>query len=391
MISYVPTSLAWPSPSPKKTTTQDQKTLTYKVKHFFPPYQKKWSGKKRKQILEDQQPLSGKDRLMALLLAEKAATTVALKASSSFRPTTAYDLETSSTETETSQRNGLFQVCWGKFSFFKKTCFIWQEFWFLQSLRQSFRRKKNSILQQHQHPGDISHDSGLGEDSDSPISPRTSPLTPILRTPLQSSSSNYKPLKQVMIREPSLKHLPSAIRNSYPGAMPACTGKPQLVKLQNRHYRYSYHADNMVGDVSGQWNSLYFRAAQEVKLRQEGCDKVKQTKEPNTRPLWILILQSFTGLRPHIFHQPTEDRRQIVSHGNRRNRPNHSPSLQDSILWLVIIINDSSFVHYFALCPKISHPACGSLSRFGNDRSIQVVHMLQRTIEAGWGRQICAH
>ena len=111
MISYVPTSLAWPSPSPKKTTTQDQKTLTYKVKHFFPPYQKKWSGKKRKQILEDQQPLSGKDRLMALLLAEKAATTVALKASSSFRPTTAYDLETSSTETETSQRNGLFQVC----------------------------------------------------------------------------------------------------------------------------------------------------------------------------------------------------------------------------------------------------------------------------------------
>lgn len=208
-------------------------------------------AKKRKQILEDQQPLSGKDRLMALLLAEKAATTVALKASSSFRPTTAYDLETSSTETETSQRNGLFQ-----------------------SLRQSFRRKKNSILQQHQHPGDISHDSGLGEDSDSPISPRTSPLTPILRTPLQSSSSNYKPLKQVMIREPSLKHLPSAIRNSYPGAMPACTGKPQLVKLQNRHYRYSYHADNMVGDVSGQWNSLYFRAAQEVRLRQEGCDKV---------------------------------------------------------------------------------------------------------------------
>ena len=75
-----------------------------------------------------------------------------------------------------------------------------------------------------------------------------------------------------MIREPSLKHLPSAIRNSYPGAMPQ--DKPQLVKLQNRHYRYSYHADNMVGDVSGQWNSLYFRAAQEVRLRQEGCDKV---------------------------------------------------------------------------------------------------------------------
>ena len=75
-----------------------------------------------------------------------------------------------------------------------------------------------------------------------------------------------------MIREPSLKHLPSAIRNSYPGAMPA--DKPQLVKLQHRHYRYSYHPDNMVGDVSGQWNSLYFRAAQEVRLRQEGCDKV---------------------------------------------------------------------------------------------------------------------
>ena len=61
-----------------------------------------------------------------------------------------------------------------------------------------------------------------------------------------------------MIREPSLKHLPSAIRNSYPGAMPQ--DKPQLVKLQNRHYRYSYHADNMVGVVSGQWNTLYFSA-----------------------------------------------------------------------------------------------------------------------------------
>ena len=120
MISYVPTSLAWPSPSPKKT--QDPKTLTYKVKHFLPPYQKKW--KKGKQKAEE--PLSGKDRLMALLLAEKAATTVALKASSSFRPTTAaYDLETSSTETETSQKNGLFQVC----RYLKsKTCFIWQSF-----------------------------------------------------------------------------------------------------------------------------------------------------------------------------------------------------------------------------------------------------------------------
>ena len=263
MISYVPTSLAWPSPSPKKT--QDPKTLTYKVKHFLPPYQKKW--KKGKQKAEE--PLSGKDRLMVLLLAEKAATRVALKPSSSFRPTTAaYDLETSSTETETSQKNGLFQVC----RYLElKTCFTWQWFglWLLQSLRQSFRRKKISILRQ-QHPGDISHDSGLGEDSDSPLSPRTSPLTPILRTP--SCNCNSKPLKQVMIREPSLKHLPSAIRNSYPGAMPA--DKPQLVKLQHRHYRYSYHADNMVGDVSGQWNSLYFRAAQEVRLRQGGCDKV---------------------------------------------------------------------------------------------------------------------
>ena len=36
----------------------------------------------------------------------------------------------------------------------------------------------------------------------------------------------------------------------------------------------SYHADNTVGDVSAQWNTLYFRAAQEVRLRQEGCDKL---------------------------------------------------------------------------------------------------------------------
>ena len=79
-----------------------------------------------------------------------------------------------------------------------------------------------------------------------------------------------------MIREPSLKHLPSAIRNSYPGAIQQ-SEKPRLVKLKNRHYRYSYHADNMIGDVSGQWNTLYFRAAQEVRLRQEGCDKVYNT------------------------------------------------------------------------------------------------------------------
>ena len=106
MLSYMPTSLAWPSPSTKKTP--DQKTFTHKVKQFLPP--KKWGRKKW-----TKEEASGKDRLLAILLAEKATavsassaasktTTVALKSS------TAYDVETSSTETEVSLKNGLFQV-----------------------------------------------------------------------------------------------------------------------------------------------------------------------------------------------------------------------------------------------------------------------------------------
>ena len=108
MLSYVPTSLAWPSPSPKKT--QDQKTFTHKVRQFLPPVGKNRGSKKRKKEEED----SGKDRLMAILLAEKAsasAATVAASATSvALKSSTAYDVETSSTETESSLKHGLFQV-----------------------------------------------------------------------------------------------------------------------------------------------------------------------------------------------------------------------------------------------------------------------------------------
>ena len=111
MLSYVPTSLAWPSPSPKKKT-QDQKTFTHKVRQFLPPVGKNRGSKKRKKEEE-----CGKDRLMAILLAEKAAvmaseaaTVAASTTSVALKSSTAYDVETSSTETESSLKHGLFQV-----------------------------------------------------------------------------------------------------------------------------------------------------------------------------------------------------------------------------------------------------------------------------------------
>ena len=110
---------------------------------------------------------------------------------------------------------------------------------------------------------------GTRKSSGSPTTP-----TPILR-PTRSFSSgsttNHHPgLKHVMIREPSLRHLPSALRNSYPGARKITTTSKTIattttpvVRLEvARHHlhRHSYMAERLVGgDVGPQWGTLYFR------------------------------------------------------------------------------------------------------------------------------------
>ena len=235
--------------------------------------------------------LSGKDRLLAIIAAEKAASETALKASNKHASEarkataaleeTAYEDKVSCASTETTvsdeQHGSLLQRGVG-------------------TLRRSFRKaipKKNPGIfmstKSKLHPTDVSHDSGLGEESDtshpcpSPLSPVTTP-TPILRT-TRSFSNDSQQIngfnKHVKIREPSLRHLPSALRNSFPGAAPP--SKPQLVRLEtakHRQYRYSYHADNLTGDVGPQWTNLYFRAGQEVKLlclASGGCDRARKS------------------------------------------------------------------------------------------------------------------
>lgn len=244
--------------------------------------------------------MSGKDRLLAIIAAEKAASETALKASeklaseaASATASTASAFEDkiscASTETtETSEQHG---------SLLRRG---------VATLRRSFRKaipKNAKFMNKKLNPADVSHDSGLGEESDtshpcvSPVtslnkfgqvwaSPVTTP-TPILRTTRSFSNDSQQPVnvngfnKHVMIREPSLRHLPSALRNSFPGAAPP--SKPQLVRLEtakHRQYRYSYHADNLTGDVGPQWNNLYFRAGQEVKLlclASGGCDRARKS------------------------------------------------------------------------------------------------------------------
>ena len=54
----------------------------------------------------------------------------------------------------------------------------------------------------------------------------------------------------------------------------------RLETAKHRQYRYSYHADNLTGDVGPQWNNLYFRAGQEVKLlclASGGCDRARKS------------------------------------------------------------------------------------------------------------------
>lgn len=330
MLSYVPAG--WPprqATSPSKPKQQQQPSsrplkkstsaesdakakvpLTFKMKCLLAANAKeqtdhpaKWRLRKKTprkdtvtvhrtiEVIDDD--VSGKDRLLAILAAEKALAVEALQASMAASPTSSPQPPPSTTtvlvgggesssscstiSSEVVTSNGL-----------KSSQNVFRRG--VQSLRRSFRKAvKPKMLKSSLNP-ELSHDSGLGEDSDA--SHRTSPLiyntgsstvagspttpTPILRpTRSFSSGSTSNPgLKHVMIREPSLRHLPSALRNSYPGAK-----KTQVVRLEvARHHlnRRSYMADNLVGDVGPQWGTLYFRASQEVRqCLKEGCDAKK--------------------------------------------------------------------------------------------------------------------
>jgi len=191
--------------------------------------------------------MSGKDRLLAIIAAEKAASETALKASeklaseaASATASTASAFEDkiscASTETtENSEQHGSL-LRRGELQHY------------VEVFARPFQNPK--FMNKKLNPADVSHDSGLGEESDtshpcvSPVtslnkfgqvwaSPVTTP-TPILRTTRSFSNDSQQPVnvngfnKHVMIREPSLRHLPSALRNSFPGAAPP--SKPQLVR-----------------------------------------------------------------------------------------------------------------------------------------------------------------
>lgn len=239
-----------------------------------------WTDHKRprKKRKEEEDPpylspsMSAKDRLLAIIASEKAADVErTLKATTMVVNSTAIAFEDGISCASTETTNSELQN--GRHGLIRKG---------LAGIRRSFKKAAKNVMKKNQ--ADLSHDSGLGEDSDASHTPliySASPTTPtpILRTTRSfSNGSKEGILKHVMIREPSLRHLPSALRNSFPGA--AQPSKPLLVRLEtakSRQYRYSYQADNLVGDVSPQWGSLYFHAAQEVKgvLPEINCDSRK--------------------------------------------------------------------------------------------------------------------
>ena len=259
------------------------------------------------EVIEDD-VVSGKDRLLAILADEKALAMEALKKASSAASRASSAASTSPPPSTAATTTAL--VGGGESSSscstissevvttndLKSSKNVFRRG--VQTLRRSFRKAvKPKMLKSSQNP-DLSHDSGLGEDSDT--SHRTSPLiytpsaggsntvagspttpTPILRPTrsYSSGSTNYNAangLKHVMIREPSLRHLPSALRNSYPGAKKTSTQVVRLEVAKHHLNRRSYMADNLVGDVGPQWGTLYFRASQEVRqCLKEGCDAKK--------------------------------------------------------------------------------------------------------------------
>ena len=179
---------------------------------------------------------AGKDRLLAIVVAEKASTLKPEVATGGLK-TIEVSCNSSTATTISDHDNGL-----------------------LVRLRRSFRKKTNNLMKRNP---DLSHDSGLGEDSDA--SHRTTPNPALTPNPiLRRFSHNGGPgCKQVMIREPSLRHLPSALRHSFPGA--ATPSPVRLEQARHGYYRHSYQADNLAqGDVGPQWGRFYFRAAQEV-------------------------------------------------------------------------------------------------------------------------------
>ena len=314
MLSYVPTSLPPPPsqrPRPSATVKKPGPSLAVKVKSLLNDWGGSRDGPSRRSrirknataasevelsssVEEETDPpyllasMSGKDRLLAIIAAEKATTpaSVALKSSVKENQPTPHNKRPHSEEVSCTSSNDTTLSGQQHGSLLRRG---------VASLRRSFRKAKKTTAFMKRNPADLSHDSGLGEDSDT--SHRTTPLTPILSTGGLSPSTPPNPIlrtdcdrrfshggskdnKQVMIREPSLRHLPSALRNSFPGAQPPA--KPQLVRLetaQNRHYRYSYHADNMMGDVGPQWSIFYFQAAQEVRLclRHEGSEHPRKS------------------------------------------------------------------------------------------------------------------
>lgn len=279
MLSYNPILLQPPAASSmaskKKKEDKEEQSFSKRVKKILTDLsdhkQKRPQGIKavekphQDRDQEHEEVGSAKDRLLAIILAEKAS---ALKneASSS---SAAVVVTSCSLEEDSSCASSETTTCSGGGG--QKHGLIKRSF---AGLRRSFRKTTSSFLKKNT-AADLSHDSGLGEDSDTSHN-RSSPLTPILRNSLvlgaSAASSN---LKHVMIREPSLRHLPSAkLRNSFPGA---AGQKPILVRLEtakHRHYRYSYHADNLTGDVGPQWGSLYFAASLEVRTRlpELNCD-----------------------------------------------------------------------------------------------------------------------
>jgi len=269
---------------------------------------------------EDDDVISGKDRLLAILAAEKVA--LAERALQASVASTASNTTTSLHGRTHGHCGTVGESCSSSCSTIsseaieaatKRNKNVFRRG--VQSLRRSFRKavkpstattssKNMSSSKMSSLNPDFSHDSGLGDDSDT--SHRTSPLiynslsssatrkssgspttpTPILR-PTRSFSSgsttNHPGLKHVMIREPSLRHLPSALRNSYPGAKKITTTTittTPVVRLEvARHHlhRHSYMAENLMGgDVGPQWGTLYFRASQVVRqCLKDGCDQKK--------------------------------------------------------------------------------------------------------------------
>jgi hypothetical protein len=271
-----------------KTKKGSSDIKAWRLKHFQRKKQRRKAGccrlaTEEQVVSEENWPETcGKDRLLAIIATEKAKA----ESKASAETAAAYDDATSraSSETTSSDVGGVKNG-----SLFQRG---------VDTIRRSLRKasspvkKKASgvVMAKKAGAGDVSHDSGLGEDSDmgdmshrmSPLSPITSasPTTPIpiLRTTRSLSNGSHVPggLKHVMIREPSLRHLPSAMRNSFPGAHPA---RAVLIRMETARYhlnRHSYKADNLVGDVASQWGSLYFQAAQEVRhCLRDGCDSKK--------------------------------------------------------------------------------------------------------------------